>query len=176
MKKILMTLCLLLLVIPTMVSAKEKEKVNVYIFHGNGCPHCAKALEFFDNIKEEYGKYYKLVKYETWTSFSAKRNTEMMYKVAEAYDVDTEQLGVPFIIIGDQVFKGYTESYDEDIKKAIMDAYNNGNYEDKVKPIVNNMKKGILNNVAIAGGSSFGLVFLVIINILIRKQNKKEDI
>ena len=176
MKKFLLVICLLLLVCPTMVSAKEKEKVNVYIFHGNGCPHCAKALEFFDSIKEEYGKYYTLKKYETWTSFSAKNNLKIMYEVAEKYDVDTEQLGVPFIIVGDKVFRGYTESYDEEIKQAIVDAYNDDNYEDKVKPIINSMKNNVLSVVAIAGGTSLGLVGLVVINILVRKNVKKEDI
>lgn len=175
MKKFLLIICLLLLVCPTMVSAKEKEKINVYIFHGDGCPHCAKALAFFDSIEGEYGKYYNLVKYETWTSFSARHNNKIMNKVAEEFDIDTETLGVPFIIIGDQVFRGYTESYDEDIKKAIEDAYNNDNYEDKVKPIVNSMKSGVLTNVAIAGGSSIGLIGLVVLNILVRK-NKKGDI
>ena len=39
MKKIL-TLCLLLLVFFSM-GVNDKEKVTLYFFYGEGCPHCA---------------------------------------------------------------------------------------------------------------------------------------
>ena len=35
----------------------------------------------------------------------------------------SEAGGVPYIIIGDKVFPGYAESYDEDIKTAIKELY-----------------------------------------------------
>lgn len=173
MKKFFALLCLLLLIFPAMVSAKDKKKVNVYIFHGNGCPHCAKALEFFDSIKDEYGKYYKLVKYETWTSMNAQYNNKLMVKVAEEFKEDTSQLGVPFIIVGDKVFRGYSKAYDEEIKKAIKDAYEDDNYVDRVKPIVTKMRNSILTNVGIAGGCSVCLIGLIVLNLYLRK-NKKE--
>ena len=44
---------LLLLLIPTLVSAKE---VNLYLFHGDGCPHCAKEREFTEKEKEVINK------------------------------------------------------------------------------------------------------------------------
>lgn len=174
MKKLFMIICLLLTFIPNMVYAKDK-KINVYIFHGDGCPHCAKALEFFDSIDEEYGKYYNLVKYETWTSFFASRNNKMMKKVAESFGEDLEKLGVPYIIIGDKTFLGYTDSYKEDIKKAIVDAYNDDNYEDKVQPIINKMNKGLLNDVAIAGGFTVGLIGIVILNFVLRSKLLKNN-
>lgn len=174
MKKFFMIVCLLLAFIPNVVSAKE-EKINVYIFHGDGCPHCAKALEFFDSIEEEYGKYYNLVKYETWTSFNASHNNKLMKKVAEAFGEDLENLGVPYIIIGDKTFLGYTESYGEDIKKAIEDAYNSDSYEDKVKPIIDSMNKDVLTNVSIAGGFTLGLIGLVIVNFILRSKLLKNN-
>lgn len=172
MKKFIMTLLVALVLVPSIVCAKddEKEKINVYIFHGNGCPHCQKAMEFFDSIEEEYGKYYNLVKYETWYS---SRNNKLMKQVAEKMETDTSKLGVPYIIIGDKTFLGYAESYDEDIKKAIVDAYNSEDYVDKVKPVIDEFNKDITNTFLIAGAFCLLLVALVGINYGVRKVYEK---
>ena len=34
-------------------SSEEDNKVKIYFFRGEGCPHCAEAEEFFDSIKDE---------------------------------------------------------------------------------------------------------------------------
>ena len=167
MKKLFMALCCLLLVfMPMAVRAEKNEKIKVYIFYGDGCPHCHKAFEFFDSIEEEYGKYYKLVKFETWYSSS---NNKMMFQVAEKLGTDTEGLGVPYIIIGDKVFEGYTESYDEEIKKAIKAAYESDNYEDKVKPIVDERDRKNKETLYMACGSITALGILIVINSMSRK-------
>lgn len=167
-----MTFCLLLLIVPSMVSAKDKEKINVYMFYGDGCPHCHNAMEFFESIEEEYGKYYKLVTYETWYSST---NNKMMVSAAEALNTDTANLGVPYIIIGDKTFLGYAESYNEDIKKAIVDAYNNNDYEDKVLPIITSIEKNIKNTVFTAACTCVILIIIVIINIVLRKKYAKNN-
>lgn len=168
-------ICLMLLVVPSMASAKGKEKIKVYIFHGDGCPHCAKALEFFDSIKDEYGNYYELVKYETWTSLFASSNSELMKAVATEFGEDLSSLGVPYIIIGDKTFLGYTESYGDEIKKAIVEAYESDDYQDKVAPIIKKRKNVLLTDVSIASGFSFLAIILVIINFALRKKFAKNN-
>ena len=32
----------------------EEDKVNIYLFYGDGCPHCAKEEKFLDRIEEKY--------------------------------------------------------------------------------------------------------------------------
>ena len=174
MKKFLMTLCLLLVLIPNIVRAdkQEKEKINVYVFYGDGCPHCHKAFEFFEDINDEYGKYFNLVKYETWYSH---RNNKMMANVANALKTDTENLGVPYIIIGEKTFLGYSESYNEDIKKAIVDAYNDDDYIDKVKPVINLMNKDLKNTILMAGVTCIILLGIVGVNIGLRKKFIKSN-
>lgn len=169
MKKFIMTLCLLLVLIPNIVKAdnKGKEKINVYMFYGDGCPHCHKASEFFEDIEKEYGQYFNLVKYETWYSH---RNNKMMTSTAEALKTDTENLGVPYIIIGDKTFLGYSESYNEDIKKAIVDAYNDDDYIDKVKPIINLMNRDLRNTIYMASGTCLILIIIVGINMGLRSK------
>lgn len=174
MKKFLMTLCLLLVLIPNIVRAdnQEKEKINVYVFYGDGCPHCHKAFEFFEDIEDEYGQYFNLVKYETWYSH---RNNKMMASVADALKTDTENLGVPYIIIGDKTFLGYSESYNEDIKKAIVDAYNDDKYIDKVKPVINLMNKDLRNTILIASATCIILIGIVGINMGLRRNFSKSN-
>ena len=45
MKRFLFFLAFVLFLLPFTVSAKE---VNIYIFYGNGCPHCAALEKYLD--------------------------------------------------------------------------------------------------------------------------------
>lgn len=94
-------------------------QVVIYLFRGKGCTVCRNFLTFLNSIVPEYGKYFKLVSYETWNNAD---NKELLNKVADFTGVANE--GVPYIVIGDQVFGGYYSGYDENIKKAIKDEYN----------------------------------------------------
>ena len=172
MKKFIFTICLLLLFIPCMVNAKDKDKIKVYIFYGDGCPHCHNAMEFFKSIEEEYGKYFELVSYETWYSST---NNKLMLSAAEALNTDTTNLGVPYIIIGDKTFLGYTESYNEDIKEAIVNAYNDDDYKDKILPLVTEMKSNFKATISLVIGACGVLSIVVIINIVLRKKYLKSN-
>lgn len=108
-----------------------KEKVNVYLFWGNGCGYCEAAKDFFASIEDEYGKYFELVEYEVWYS---KDNNALKERVVEYFGDDVS--GVPYIVIGDTTFGGYASSYDEDIKEAIKDAYEDEKYVDYVEQII----------------------------------------
>lgn len=138
MKKFRLLLVLaLVLFIPFMVNVqadetKEKEKINVYFFRGEGCPHCAEAEEWFDTLKddEEYSKYYNLVDYEVWYD---KDNSKLMDEVAKK--LGTEASGVPFMVIGEKYYSGFAETMVEDIKTTIKEAYESEDYVDVVKSI-----------------------------------------
>ena len=60
----------------------DENKINIYIFWGDGCPHCEEAIKFFNSIEDEYGKYYKLVKYEVWND---QDNSKLMDEVASKF-------------------------------------------------------------------------------------------
>ena len=123
-----------MLLLPISVFA-ENEKINVYIFRGEGCGFCAKALAFFDSLDEEYKSYFNLVEREVWNDSG---NASKMQEVASYFNEELK--GVPYIIIGEKTFQGYAEDYDEDIKAAIKAGYENkdGSYKDVVGPILNN--------------------------------------
>ena len=131
MKKKLILLLLVLALLPVRVLAsgiedyKENDKQAViYMFRGDGCGYCRAFLTFLYSIVDEYGDKFKLVSFETWGD---QKNAELFEKVLKHNGDDPSNSGVPYIVIGEKIFRGYAidGSWDEDIKKAITDQYNN---------------------------------------------------
>ena len=124
-------ICLLALVailfVPFVVFAEEEtaddlvaqsNEVNVYLFRGEGCPHCQEAEEWFASIEEEYGSKFNVVDYETWYDSD---NAELMQRVAEARGETAE--GVPYIIIGNKSWAGFAEDYEDEMIAQIESEY-----------------------------------------------------
>lgn len=93
---------------------KEKDKVNIYLFWGDGCPHCEHEQEFFEKIEEEYGHLYNLYKFETWGN---SKNANMMKIFGK--EMGDSARGVPYTIIGSKSFSGFGTSSEEKFKEAI---------------------------------------------------------
>ena len=98
---------------------ENDNQITIYLFRGNGCSVCRKFLTFLNSIVPEYGQYFKLESYEVWYNSD---NTKLYKKVAAFMEEQAD--GVPFIVIGDVVFPGYSEHYDDAIKAAIKKLYN----------------------------------------------------
>lgn len=136
---------------PTPTPAETEEtpsKVNVYLFRGEGCPHCEEMLEFFDSIEEEFGQYYTMNTYEVWYN---QDNAELMQDVADKLGVSVT--GVPFLVIGDQTWNGYASSYDAEIEAKILSEYNSDSRYDVMtaeEPKANNVA-AVLIVVAVVG-------------------------
>ena len=62
-KKIKIFLLLITLFIVGIPNVEAKEKVNLYLFWGDGCPHCEAEQEFLTEIEEEFPNL-KITKYE----------------------------------------------------------------------------------------------------------------
>lgn len=143
-KILLVILCAVMVSLPLVVRAEEetgsstdvdeRSKIPVYMFRGEGCAFCAKALTFFEEIQEEYGKYYELKTFEVWNDAT---NKSLMDQVAEYLDIQIN--GVPFIIIGEKTFSGFPDESKEEIKKEILAEYNRSDEDrtDIVKAVQN---------------------------------------
>lgn len=109
---------------------KEKNKVNIYLFWGSGCPHCKKEFEFFEKIEEQYGKYYNLYTFETWKD----KDNENLLKVF-ASNMEDEVNGVPYTIIGNKSFIGFDEDSKQEMIEAIEEQHKTDFdvYFDKIK-------------------------------------------
>ena len=95
------------------------DAITIYLFRGKGCGFCRAYLEFMNSITDEYGKYFKMETYEVWNDVN---NNTLMNQVSTY--MGEAASGVPYIVIGDQVFAGYNETYSEAIKDAIETLYN----------------------------------------------------
>ena len=124
--KYVFVLLLSLAVIPFTVNAvgkpdqeiKDTNEVKVYLFRGEGCPHCEEAIEWFDSIEGKYGDKFQLISYETWYN---DENQELLDQVGNT--LKQEISGVPFIIIGQQNWSGFSSNMEEGILAEIEAEY-----------------------------------------------------
>lgn len=129
MKKILVSIVLASFMFIPNVFAKEK--VQVYMFKGDGCSHCEDALKFFNSLADEDKAKFELHEYEVWHD---EKNKALMEKVSESLGENVSS--VPYIIIGEKTFRGFDEEIGEDILEYVTSMYESGEMIDKVKDIV----------------------------------------
>jgi uncharacterized membrane protein/glutaredoxin len=81
----------------------EYPVVQAMLFWMDGCPHCHKVLgNVLPPLQEKYGDQLQITLIEVVTV----DDTNRLYEVAAHYSIPKEQVGVPFLIIGDQVLVG----------------------------------------------------------------------
>lgn len=89
--------------------------VNIYLFWGDGCPHCAKAkpvLEALDNNSDSINLY----KYEVYYNTD---NQKLLQSVADILKIDAS--GVPVIIVGDKAIVGYSDTIKSEIEDRVKE-------------------------------------------------------
>lgn len=162
------------------ISISAKEKVDIYFFYGSTCPHCAKEKEMLYDLADKNDN----IIIHAYEVYNSKENQELMKKKAEK--LNTTVSGVPFTIIEEEYFVGYSETY---TKKAIIKTINNlidgtiieDNYSVDI-PLIGNIetKKLSLPVVTILMGVLDGFnpcamwILLFLISILITMKEKKK--
>ena len=149
--------------------SENDKQATIYLFRGRGCGYCRAFLTFLNDISEEYGEYFKVVSFETWYD---EDNAKLLETVSNFLEQPAS--GVPYIVIGDQVFAGYAESYDDGIKTAIQNLYDNDEaydvieeYNDSIKFHLSDGDKLVLWNLFFIICASAGIIFYV------KKSNEK---
>lgn len=109
----------------------DTEKVNLYFFYGDGCPHCAKEEIFLDNLEKKYDMI-EIHRYETWKNAD---NARLLDKLRAELGFRT---GVPVLIVGEETIVGYS-SYEITGKRieSIVSEYVVTGCQDVVLPIIN---------------------------------------
>lgn len=125
MKKTLKILLFLLLFIPFLVFGSEKD-LNIYLFYGDGCPHCKDEEKWFETYLKK-NDFIKMHRYEIWYD---KENQEKYSKVHDILN-DTSS-GIPYLIIGETVITGFDEEITPERIKNAIEYYSNVKYKDKV--------------------------------------------
>lgn len=126
-KLVLFTILITFLIIP---NVNAKEKVNLYLFWGDGCPHCAAEEELLTDLEKEY-KNLSVTKYEVWYH---SENNAFLQQIASS----TERTfrGVPVTIIGQTVITGFSTETEQEIRRAI-NYYSENEHHDIVQEIKN---------------------------------------
>ena len=120
MKKYLtIFIAMLLLIIPLKVNAeKQNEQINetnIYLFYGRECPHCEALMEYLDELLQD--KKYENVNFEKYEVWHNKENAEKLSEVGDILGVNAT--GVPYFIVGTNVFIGYSENMNKELKNTI---------------------------------------------------------
>lgn len=160
-------------------TSADSNKINVYFFYGDGCPHCAKEEVFLSGLKDKYPDV-NIRSFEVWGS---QENRQMLIGIGKELNINIS--GVPFTLVGDKYFIGW---YDEKstgaaIEEAIQYASSANcrdigaevlasicptslqveekcDYEEKKSPIPQKIKVPVIGEIEI---KNFSLPFLTII-------------
>ena len=124
MKKIIVFIISLFMFIPFVFGA-EKD-LNIYLFYGDGCPHCAALEKYMEPYLEKH-EYVHLHKYEVWHS---EENLNKLKGVQEVLGV--ARGGVPFLVIGNSPIIGFDEELTPERIRNAINYYTNTNYKDEV--------------------------------------------
>ncbi len=160
---------------------KEDNKINLYLFHRDSCPHCREEIEWLNTIKEEYKDTLNIYMYEVENN---KDNMALLKKVF-AENPDVKQ-NVPLTIIGNDFITGFSDTTKNSIEKSIKNYLSDEGISEEEKnseelPILGkvDVKKVSLPLVGIILGFIDGFnpcamwVLLFLINMLMHMDNKK---
>ncbi len=98
----------------------EENKAVIYMFWGDGCPHCAEAKPYLEGLAQRY-PWVELRFYEVWYD---EDNRALFEKMAAAYGFEARY--VPTIFIGSQRWVGYNPSIHPEIEKVVEECHRFG--------------------------------------------------
>ena len=105
------------------------DKVTIYFFWGDGCPHCAAEKPFLEELNKKYGDKIEIKMFETWKN---KNNEVLFQEAANAYGIQVQ--GVPTTFIGEKNWVGYADYMGEEMESYIQSCIENK----CVSPLENN--------------------------------------
>lgn len=178
-------------IVAPIAGIEASDKITIYFFHGDGCPHCADEQTFLSELENKYLDKINIVKYEVWYNDS----NDSLYNNVKKY-LNSSARGVPFTVVGEKYFSGYNSSVGTNIQNAIEDYLNydpnkienntNSSEEEDTSteteiPILGkiDMKKVSIPVVAIILGALDGFnpcamwILLFLINMLFTMKNRK---
>lgn len=88
--------------------------VSIYLFWGEGCPHCEKAKPFFEQMARKYPQ----IDLQMFEIYNNADNFAFFYDVADAYGFSIQ--GVPTYLIGATHFVGYADEMKKEIEATII--------------------------------------------------------
>jgi len=94
--------------------------VHIYLFWGEGCPHCAKAKPYFESLAKKYPQ----VIYHSFEIYHDAANQKLFSDIAAANGFEIS--GVPTALVGQYLMVGYSEEYNVQIEEVVSQCIQNG--------------------------------------------------
>ncbi len=111
---------------------QDEPRVPIYIFWGEGCPHCAKAKP----VLEDLARQNPLVALYEFEIYNSEQNQQLFATFGEAYGFEPRY--VPTIIVGDNVWEGYADEFAPEITAKVESCLAEG-CEDKGAAVIEGM-------------------------------------
>jgi thiol-disulfide isomerase/thioredoxin len=99
----------------------DPNKVTIYFFWGDGCPHCATEKPYLEEWEEKYGNDIEIKMFETWKNSD---NIPLFQETAKAYGIQAR--GVPTTFIGQEHWVGFSSSMAPEMENYIQSCIENG--------------------------------------------------
>lgn len=131
----------------TLAQAQSSDQpVVLTMFWGDGCPHCAEAKPYLQDLQKKYPNL-ELQLYEVWYNDA---NLKMMDQMAQQHGFKAS--GVPTIFIGDKYWVGWTDEIGKEIEDTIKSA-SAGGTSTVIQPEGDVIKLPLIGNVSLKGQS-----------------------
>ncbi|MBN1916177.1 hypothetical protein JW796_04295 [Candidatus Dojkabacteria bacterium] len=132
----------------SLVRAQENNTLNVYLFYGDGCPHCSKERVFLNTIHEKYPERVSIHEYEVYYN---QKDIESFTKAIDHLKIDVA--GVPFLVIGEKYYVGYgdDDSTGQEILTEIERCLENGCKDNLSKLLLNSESDQMVEDSTVDG-------------------------
>ncbi len=156
----------------------DSDKINLYLFHGSTCPHCAEEKVWLEEIKDTYKNDLNVYYYEVWENPS---NAKLMEEVMDLFKITKN--GVPLTVIGEKYYVGFSKSTASSIENVIKNYLADDEEENtRYIPIIGDVdiKDVSIPLVAVILGFVDGFnpcamwILLFLINLLFGMKDKKK--
>ena len=165
-------------IVSSITNTKVSEnKIALYLFHGEECPHCQEERKWLETIRKKYPNKVEIYEFEVWHNDV---NSKYLSQVKGIFNY--EKTSVPFTIIGEKSFVGYSDTIKDRIENAISYYLEiEVDEEEYTLPIIGqvNIKEVSLPLVAMILGFIDGFnpcamwILLFLINMLFGMKNRK---
>ncbi|MBE6158836.1 MAG: hypothetical protein E7159_03325 [Firmicutes bacterium] len=134
--------------------SESDDKVNVYIFRGKSCWHCLDEITWLASNYAEFKDVINVHTYEVWNN---RENNKLMNLVAK--ELGKKASGVPFTVVGNETFSGFSEEVGSAIIEAAKQQKNSEDRYD-IKNVIN------LDEVS-AGEKKSNVIMIILILVVL---------
>lgn len=145
----------------SLVEAQDTTVLDIHVFVGQTCPHCAELEHYLDSLQEQY-EHINPTYYEVWYS---EENQALFQQMASEHQIQAR--GVPTMFIGDEHFVGYSPQMNEDIIRAINQNLNHTETESDETSETKENITGESVNLPLIGEVSSDAISLPVLTIIL---------